>query len=148
MPSDGAREAARQVEEQVIARLGRYFTPSTVGDVKEGYSTAEDFGDNGIVEGGSNSGNGFTFVRWRWAGRHEAPLPARTAGPDLVQETGNPVIVEGVTAVEVDPQGEWRAHWFVDWLSVYAQLGVVAQGRPTHLEYIDLRSSLEEERSG
>jgi len=147
MPSDVALEAARQVEEEVIARLGRYFARDDVGDVSAGYSTAEDFGDNGIVEGSADGGNGFTFVRWRWAGRHEEPIPARAGGPDLVEPTGNPVVVEGITAVEMDAQGEWRVHWFVDWLSVYAQLGVVAQGRPTKMANVDLRSSLDEERT-
>jgi hypothetical protein len=129
----------------VIARLGRYFADvGDVGEVPAGYSAAEDFGDGGIVGGISDQGHEFTFVRWRWAGRHGAAIPSRVGGPDLVEATGNPVVVEGITAVEQNAEGEFRAHWFVDWLSVYAQLGVVAQGRPTSLEHIELRSPLEE----
>ena len=139
MPTDEAREVARQVESEVEERLQRYFSASSVGNEAAGYSTVGSFGDEGIVGGASDSGNAFTFVRWRWVGRHDGAIPSRIGDAEMVAPTGNPVVVEGLTAVEVTGEGDFRARWFVDWLSVYAQLGVVVQGRPAKMEHIDLR---------
>jgi hypothetical protein len=58
----------------------------------------------------------------------------------LVAPTGNPVLVEGLTAIESVGGEEFRARWFVDWLSVYAQLGVVAPGRPVKMQNVEVRS--------
>jgi hypothetical protein len=130
------------VEVDVGDRLGRYFTASDVGDVPAGFSRSDDFGEGGIVEGGSDATSAFTFVRWRWAGYHSGAIPSR-AGSDVVAATGNDVVVEGLTVVEDDRGDRYRARWFVDWLSVYAQLGVVTLGRPTKVAHIELRSSLD-----
>jgi hypothetical protein len=147
MPSDAAREVARQVREDVARRLGPFFVEDEDDDVPSGFTTTSTFGDDGVVEGASETGSAFTFVRWQWRGRHEGSIPTQD-GPDLVGPTGNPVLVEGLTVVEARDDGEFRARWFVDWLSVYAQLGLVMAGRPTRMENIEVRDAIEARRSG
>jgi len=36
----------------------------------------------------------------------------------------------------------------VDWLSVYAQLGLVVAGRPTKMDNVEVRDPIEARRSG
>jgi hypothetical protein len=144
MPTDEAREIAGQVEADVSGRLGHYFVPDAdAGFV--GFEAVESFGDEGIVSGSSDSGSSFTFVRWQYGGRHLGAIPSRFGGDDVAQPTGNPVIVDGLTVIEHRGDGEVRARWFVDWLSVYTQIGVVTPGRPTRMENIEVRSPFEPE---
>jgi len=137
MPSEDAREIAAQVRSDVEGRLGKYFAP--VDDEPTGFQAVETFGDDGIVEGSTDNGGTFTFVRWRWRGRHLEPVPDRLGGMDLVAPTGNAVEVEGLTAVEARRDGQFVARWFVDWLGVYAQLGVIIAGRPIRMANVEVR---------
>ena len=143
MPSEEAQEVARQVQDDVTARLGPFF----VADGREfvGYEAVETFGDGGIVAGESDEKHRFTFVRWRWHGRHLGEIPSRFGAAVVAAPTGNPVVVDGLTVVENREDRDFRARWFVDWLSVYAQLGVVVAGRPTRMAKVEVRSAFEVE---
>src|SRR5215213_10351919 len=100
MPSDPL-EIARQVDGDVRDRLGQYFEPD---GGQPSSIRIETFGDDGVVSGASSDETRrFTFVRWRWQGRHVRDIPARIGDADMVQATGNPVEVEGLTVVEERP---------------------------------------------
>ena len=94
-----------------------------------GYQRIETFGENGVLEATTSDGRTFTIVRWELRGRHYRPVPSPSGDTTVVGATGNPVRVDGLTIVE-RLNGEFRARRYVDWLSVYAQLGVVFAGRP------------------
>jgi hypothetical protein len=143
VPTDDARDVAGQVRNDVTARLGRYFVADE-DDKVSGFEAVESFGNDGIVAATSDEGNPFTFVRWRWRGRHEGEIPSRLGGADVAAPTGNPVVVDGLTVVEDRRDGDFRARWFVDWLSVYAQIGVVVPGRPIRMENVEVRDPFED----
>lgn len=139
IPEDGdetinphVADVAADVERQ----FGRYFTPV------EGHKPFEvdaGFGDQGVVTGATPQGT-FTFVRWRWQGRHTGTVgrfdgerpdddPDRPFRYVMARGTGNQVTVEGLTVLEERADGVY-ARRFIDWLSVYSQMGIITPGRP------------------
>jgi hypothetical protein len=90
----------------------------------------------------------FSAVRWRFDGTHVRPLDG--FGHTKIPPTRNAVSVSGLTLVEnkvpgqeVDDDlvkllhsGTVVFHRFVDWLAVFAQIGVLHLGRPMSLEKI------------
>jgi hypothetical protein len=115
------------------------------GDDSPGFEPDLHFGRRGVVIApptrNDDSDRTHVFMRWRWGGVH-LPHPRRLGGRLHVQPTGNWVTVEGLTILEVtggelDLEHELvtgpdhiYARRLVDWLSVYAQLGLVTEGRP------------------
>ena len=84
----------------------------------------------------------FFAVRWRFDGTHTGPIPG--FGHTFIEATGNKVSVSGLTLVESKVPGQSvppdlddvlrsdrvTFHRFIDWLGVFAQLGVLHLGRP------------------
>jgi hypothetical protein len=131
------------IADDVTDRLGRIFLPDE-GD-EEPFRTVSTFGDGGVVTGTASGGRDFIFVRWEWHGRHNPTTETndllKTRGVNMAP-TGNPVVVQGLTAIEEGPEGS-VARWFVDWLSVYAQLGVVIAGRPVGMVRTEMARATE-----
>jgi hypothetical protein len=88
-------------------------------------------------------------VRWRFSGRHTGAIPG--FGHVEIRATGNEVTVSGLTLVElrqpVDSVDDLDAvltsgavvfHRFIDWLAVFAQIGVLHLGRPMSLGDVKL----------
>ena len=87
----------------------------------------------------------FFALRWRFDGTHTGPIPG--FGHTFIEATGNKVSVSGLTLVESKVPGQSvrenlvdvlrsetvTFHRFVDWLAVFAQLGVLHLGRPMSL---------------
>jgi hypothetical protein len=122
------QDIARFVEDDVKATLEPYFPPAPGRPIA--FEAVEDFGDDGTLQarGGDKD---YHLVRWRYRGLHVPTRKAREEkGRRAASPTGNSVIVEGLTIVELGPDGGARIHRFVDWLHVYAQLGMVFEGRP------------------
>ncbi len=92
----------------------------------------------------------FFAVRWTLSGKHTGPIPG--FGHTQIAATGNPVTVSALTIVEdkangaalvddldsVLKSGRVVFHRFVDWLAVFAQIGVLHLGRPMPLEGVEL----------
>jgi hypothetical protein len=92
----------------------------------------------------------FFAVRWTLAGKHTGPIAG--FGHTQITATGNPVTVSALTIVEdtangaalVDDldsalrSGRIVFHRFVDWLAVFAQIGVLHLGRPMPLDGVEL----------
>jgi hypothetical protein len=136
---DTARRVA-EVRDDVTQQFEQYFEP-----IGEGFEQDAGFGDNGVVTGTSSKGT-FTFVRWRWTGLHTGRV-SRFDGerPDdrlrpyfMAQGTGNQVTVEGLTVLEQRGEDVY-ARRFVDWLSVYSQMGIITPGRPIPRTSTELR---------
>ena len=87
----------------------------------------------------------FFAVRWRFVGEHVRPIPG--FGHTVIPPTHNVVSVSGLTLVEntvpgptIDSDietllrsGTVVFHRFIDWLAVFAQIGVLHLGRPMSL---------------
>lgn len=87
----------------------------------------------------------FFAVRWRFEGKHVGPIPG--FGHTFIAPTENMVSVSGLTLVEntapndaaLDDletllrSGKVVFHRFIDWLAVFAQIGVLHLGRPMPL---------------
>ena len=92
-----------------------------------------------------SDGHEFFAVRWRFDGRHVRPIDG--FGHTHIPPTQNKVSVSGLTLVENrEPDrpvgddlemllrsGTVVFHRFVDWLAVFAQIGVLHLGRPMSL---------------
>ena len=90
----------------------------------------------------------FFAVRWRFEGRHVGPIPG--FGHTSIAATGNEVTVSGLTLVENLAPGKDTGddldqllrsgtvvfHRFIDWLAVFAQIGVLHLGRPMSISDI------------
>jgi hypothetical protein len=133
-----------EVKEDVTRLLGKYIEPLDEAD-GDGFHLETRFGDRGVVTGSSATGE-FTFVRWRWRGRHTGTVPrfdgeAPEAGRRpfvMARGTGNRVTVEGLTVLEDREDGIYPRR-FVDWLSVYSQMGIISVGRPIGRASTELR---------
>lgn len=93
----------------------------------------------------------FFAVRWRFVGQHMRPIPG--FGHTEIPATQNLVTVSGMTLVEntvagqpvaIDLEDLLRAgtvvfHRFIDWLAVFAQIGVLHLGRPMPISDIDFK---------
>ena len=132
-----------EVERDVERLLGGYITadPAVEG---EGFHLEGGFGDGGYVTGTAETGQ-FTFVRWRWRGRHtgrvnrfDGERPDDTRPFLMARGTGNAVTVEGLTILEQRDDGIY-ARRFVDWLSVYSQMGLISPSRPIGRASTELR---------
>jgi hypothetical protein len=121
-------EARRAVQQDTEGVLGRFLS----GDFM-----LEDIGEATWRSGGSE----FFAVRWRFTGEHVGPIPG--FGHTEIGPTHNMVTVSGLTLVEdrdrdargrnVDSALDSESvvfHRFVDWLAVFAQIGVLHLGRP------------------
>ena len=90
----------------------------------------------------------FFAVRWRFEGRHTGAIPG--FGHTDIAATQNMVSVSGLTLVENTTPGRTVGddlekllrsgsvtfHRFIDWLAVFAQIGVLHLGRPMPIEDI------------
>ncbi|MEA3184420.1 MAG: hypothetical protein QOJ74_897 [Ilumatobacteraceae bacterium] len=90
----------------------------------------------------------FFAVRWRFEGRHLGPIPG--FGHTFIAATGNEVSVSGLTLVENLAPGKETGddldallrsgtvvfHRFIDWLAVFAQIGMLHLGRPMSISEI------------
>jgi hypothetical protein len=90
----------------------------------------------------------FFAIRWRFEGRHTGMIPG--FGHIVIEATGNMVSVSGLTLVEntVPDQtvpddletllrtGTVVFQRFIDWLAVFAQIGVLHLGRPMSISDI------------
>ena len=116
-----------------------------LGDKTPGFQPDVQFGREGVVIAhptrNDEHESTHVFMRWRWGGVH-LPHPDSLGPRVLAAATGNWVTVEGLTVLEVTggdldieeeviagPENIY-ARRLVDWLSVYAQLGLVIEGRP------------------
>ncbi len=99
--------------------------------------------DQSIGEANWRSGSSeFFAVRWRFEGTHTGRIPG--FGHTFIEATGNKVSVSGLTLVENTVPGKPVPNdldkllrtgtvvfqRFIDWLAVFAQLGVLHLGRP------------------
>lgn len=132
----------RFVADDVRTTLERYFPADEPEspDLPRGYVPVESFGLQGEFRGTDfRNDKAFRVFRWRWHGRHEpgdADPTARAGRP-----TGNNVEVNGLTIVEPgSTDDDFTIRRFVDWLSVYAQLGIVFEGRPIGLAQTEVRA--------
>ena len=144
--SDTIDDVVSAGAEDVRIQLGAYFQ----SDDPDAFTTIGTFGDGGAVQGTASADRVFTFVRWKWVGRHLESIPSRIDPYDdeedrklVARPTGNLVEVQGLTVIEERSGGEKYARWFVDWLSVYAQLGIVSPGRPVGLAQTEIRDFTE-----
>jgi hypothetical protein len=137
-PGGGNGDTPQRIDEvkgDVERLLGGYITADPEVE-SEGFQLEEGFGDGGYVTGAAETGQ-FTFVRWRWRGRHtgrvsrfDGEKPGGRTRPFLMARgTGNAVTVEGLTILEQRDDGIY-ARRLVDWLSVYSQMGLISPSRP------------------
>lgn len=88
-----------------------------------------------------SDGSEYFAVRWRFDGKHTGKIPG--FGHTFIEPTGNMISVQGLTLVENTVPGQpvddldtlLRGgtivfQRFIDWLAVFAQLGVLHLGRP------------------
>jgi hypothetical protein len=137
------REAIEQDVRDLFAELFAEQAPDDETRVA-GFQPDLGFGREGVVIAPSTRNDDrdrtYVFMRWRWGGVH-VPDPDRRGRRLPFVPTGNWVTVEGLTILEVT-RGDLNveeelitgpehiyARRLVDWLSVYAQLGLVAEGR-------------------
>jgi hypothetical protein len=135
------------VEQDVTASLALYFPPDPQrqSDVPTAYTRLPVFDDvaNDVTEGITRSDSPeYHLVRWQYRGHHDPEVSVRDRDPSVPDAnrarrgsfpTGNPVTVDGLTIVEHGSDGTLRMRRFVDWLNVYAQLGMAFEGRPIGL---------------
>lgn len=95
-----------------------------------------------------NEKSEFFAVRWRFEGRHTKPIDG--FGHTSIAATQNMVSVSGLTLVENTVPGQEvpndlekllrsdtiSFHRFIDWLAVFAQIGVLHLGRPMSISDI------------
>jgi hypothetical protein len=119
------------VEDDVKAGLARYFPE----DPRRG-PEAPTYERLPVFDRESE-GAQYHVVRWRYHGHHDPDPSLRDRAGNPARQvkrasspTGNPVTVDGLTVVERNLDGKVRLQRFVDWLNVYAQLGIAFEGRP------------------
>ena len=89
----------------------------------------------------------FFAVRWRFMGKHVGPING--FGHTQIAPTQNEVSVSGLTLVQNKKPGQVVGdleevlksdtiifHRFIDWLAVFAQIGVLHLGRPMPIDDI------------
>jgi hypothetical protein len=132
------------IRADVVDSLGRYFA------VRRGYRRVASFGDRGVLTATAKNGRTFTIVRWELVGVHDRPIPSPIGNATMVEATGNPVTIEGLTIVEATPKG-FIIRRFVDWMAVYAQLGVIFPSRPVGMaqtKMVDPTERMRQRRGG
>ncbi len=114
----------------VAGVIGEFLTGEFVPDASIGEATWR------------HNDSEFFAVRWRFDGTHTGRIPG--FGHTFIEPTGNKISVSGLTLVENTKPGEpvpgdldklLRSgtvvfQRFIDWLAVFAQLGVLHLGRP------------------
>ena len=125
--------AQRAVELDVAGVLGQFFDGELVIDTSLGEANWQ------------SDGSEFFAIRWRFEGKHARKIPG--FGHTFIEPTGNAVSVPGLTLVqntapgqpvggdldELLRKGSVVFQRFIDWLAVFAQLGVLHLGRPISL---------------
>ncbi len=108
------------VTSDVGAALGSAFTGGGL-TIPEPFDSLVPIGDDRVA-----------VVPWRWTGTHTGEF-------HQVRPTGFPVDVTGTTFLLVDEADELRAVRFVDWQSLYRQLGLaMVCRRPQTPDTIDV----------
>lgn len=157
-PRDLAAEIERDVHD-MFERLfvvpngpfwpGEHYEFLPGEDERVGFLPDETFGRMGLVLARRTDEQPFAAMRWQWRGIHAADA-SKPDGTPLLRSTGNWVTVEGITTLEITGAtmdgetvvgGETRPRRFIDWLSVYAQLGFVIEGRPVGMQATEVRSA-------
>jgi hypothetical protein len=119
-------------------------TEGVLGAFLEGRFMPESIGESTWL---SDSSEWFA-IRWRFEGRHTGSIPG--FGHTSIAPTGNMVSVSGLTLVQntvpgtsIDDDldsllrsGTIVFHRFIDWLAVFAQIGVLHLGRPMSIDDI------------
>ena len=121
--------AQAAVQLDIAGKLGEFLT----GEFIPGRSIGE--------ASWRNDGSEFFAVRWRFDGKHTGKIPG--FGHTFIEATGNTISVPGLTLVENTVPGQEVDDLdtllrggtivfqrFIDWLAVFAQLGVLHLGRP------------------
>ena len=122
-----AREAVQRDTDGVIGAFltGRFDADHSLGDATWRSGSSQHFA-----------------IRWRFDGVHTGRIPG--FGHTFIEATSNKVSVSGLTLVENTVPGQPVPHdldellrsgtlvfqRYVDWLAVFAQLGVLHLGRP------------------
>jgi hypothetical protein len=114
-----------------------------LGSFLDGKFEPEPLGDSTWHRGDSE----FFAIRWRFTGRHTGDING--FGHTKIRPTQNIVSVSGLTLVEnlkpgqsvgdldeVLKSGTIVFHRFIDWLAVFAQIGVLHLGRPMPIDDI------------
>jgi hypothetical protein len=113
-----------------------------VGGVLGAFLSGDFRVDREIGEASWRSGDSeFFAVRWTFTGKHTGQIPG--FGHTFIEATDNAVTVSGLTLVQnTEPAqrvddldtllrgGSVVFHRFIDWLAVFAQIGVLHLGRP------------------
>ena len=121
----------------IAGKLGEFFTGEFIPDRSIGEASWR------------NDGSEFFAVRWRFDGKHTGKIPG--FGHTFIEATGNMISVPGLTLVENTVPGQQVDDLdkllrggtivfqrFIDWLAVFAQLGVLHLGRPMSIGDIRL----------
>jgi hypothetical protein len=128
--------AQEAVELDVAGALAQYFEGELSLDRALGQATWR------------SDGSEFFAVRWRFSGKHTGRIPG--FGNTYIEPTKNAVSVSGLTLVENttpdQPVGDDLDallrnrtvvfQRYIDWLAVFAQLGVLHLGRPMSISNI------------
>jgi hypothetical protein len=132
----------RQFDLRVAHEAVQLDTQGVLGSFLEGTFTP----DESIGESNWRSDKSeFFAIRWRFEGRHTGVIPG--FGHTDIPPTQNMVTVSGLTLVETSAPGAIVGddletllrsgtvvfHRFIDWLAVFAQIGVLHLGRPMSL---------------
>jgi hypothetical protein len=117
------------VERDVADTLGRWFEPM---EADHGFRMTPTFNAGEVVEATAGAAT-YTLARWQWKARHTRDISNYDGVGVFVRATGNTVTVQGLHIIEKDAAGRETVRRYIDWLSVYAQLGVVFAGRPVGL---------------
>jgi hypothetical protein len=128
------------IADDTAAMLEGHFPTGMFDDDRpDGYELVSTFGDGGSLTSSARDGlSQYVLVRWQWTGRHQPVEEVRRLGASfLSRPTGNAVVIEGLTIVEQREEGLFIRR-LVDWLSVYAQLGMVSVGRPVGMANIQV----------
>jgi hypothetical protein len=121
--------AQAAVQLDIAGKLGEFLTGEFIPDSSIGEATWR------------NDNSEFFAVRWRFDGKHTGKIPG--FGHTFIEATGNMISVPGLTLVENTVPGQQVDDLdkllrggsivfqrFIDWLAVFAQLGVLHLGRP------------------
>jgi hypothetical protein len=122
--------AHRAVELDVAGALGEFFDGQLEFDRKLGEASWR------------SDGSEFFAIRWRFMGKHTGRIPG--FGNTYIEPTQNAITVSGFTLVENTAPGQpveddldallrkgmVTFQRYIDWLAVFAQLGVLHLGRP------------------
>ena len=135
-PTFGLAVAREAVRRDTVGRLGEFLTgrftsDETIGDAHWRGEKSE-----------------FFAVRWAFNGTHTGRIPG--FGHTFIEATGNTVSVPGLTLIENTVPGQpvpddletllrdgtLVFQRFIDWLGVFAQIGVLHLGRPMSISDI------------